>query len=106
MQDLTRADFLRSVGLYFMQDRLVMVRLRKSLLNVALLDWQDRELPAERHGRRYAEITGWVAEDVKEIALKAETIRASAACAKRWFLYYPILTPGATRFIYVFRKTR
>ena len=72
LQDLSRADFLRSVGLYVMQDRLVMVRLRKSLLNVALLDQQDRELPHSDTRPAIAEITGWVAEDVKEIALKAE----------------------------------
>ena len=49
-----------------------MVRLRKSLLNVALLDQQDRELPHSDTRPAIAEITGWVAEDVKEIALKAE----------------------------------
>jgi Tfp pilus assembly protein PilN len=72
LQDLSRADFLRSVGLYVMQDRLVMVRLRKSLLNVALLDQQDRDLPHSDTRPAIADITGWVAEDVKEIALKAE----------------------------------
>ena len=72
LQDLSRADFLRSVGLYVMQDRLVMVRLRKSFLNVALLDEQERELPQSEARPTVADITGWVAEDVKEIALKAE----------------------------------
>jgi Tfp pilus assembly protein PilN len=72
LQDLSRADFLRSVGLYVMQDRLVMVRLRKRLLKVALLDQQDRELPHSDTRPAIADITGWVAEDVKEIALKAE----------------------------------
>ncbi len=72
LQNLSRADFLRSVGLYVMQDRLVMVRLRKSFLNVALLDQQDRELPQSDSRPAIADITGWVAEDVKEIALKAD----------------------------------
>ena len=72
LQDLTRADFLRSVGLYVMQDRLVMVRLRKSLLKVSLLDEQERELAQNDTRPAIAEITGWVAEDIKEIALKAE----------------------------------
>ncbi len=61
LQNLSRADFLRSVGLYVMQDRLVMVRLRKSLLNVALLDQQDRDLPHSRHAsgdRRYHRLGG------------------------------------------------
>jgi len=72
LQDLSRADFLRSVGLYVMQDRLVMVRLRKSFLAVSLLDEQERELPQSDTRPAIADITGWVAEDVKEIALKAE----------------------------------
>ena len=72
LQDLSRADFLRSVGLYVMQDRLVMVRLRKSFLNVSLLDEQQRELAQSETRPAIADITGWVAEDVKEIALKAE----------------------------------
>jgi Tfp pilus assembly protein PilN len=73
LQDLSRADFLRSVGLYVMQDRLVMVRLRKSFLNVSLVDEQERELAQSDNRPAIADITGWVAEDVKEIALKAET---------------------------------
>jgi general secretion pathway protein L len=72
LQDLYRADFLRSVGLYVMQDRLVMVRLRKSFLNVTVLDEQERELPQSDNRPAIADITGWVADDVKEIALKAE----------------------------------
>ena len=72
IQDLSRADFLRSVGLYIMQDRLVMVRLRKTFLKVALLEQQQRELPQSDSRPAIADITGWVAEDVKEIALKAE----------------------------------
>jgi len=38
LQDLTRADFLRSVGLYFLSDRVVMVRLRKSFLSLSMLE--------------------------------------------------------------------
>ena len=71
LQDLTRADFLRSVGLYLLSDRIVMVRLRKSFLNVSLLELEERELP-ESDNRAISALTGWVAEDVKEIALKAE----------------------------------
>ena len=72
LQDLTRADFLRSVGLYFLSDRVVMVRLRKSFLNLSMLELEDRELPEADHRQAISELTGWVAEDVKEIALKAE----------------------------------
>ena len=34
LQDFSRADFLTSAGLYVLSDRLVLVRLRKSLLNI------------------------------------------------------------------------
>ena len=71
LQDLSRADFLRSVGLYLLSDRIVMVRLRKSFLNVALVELEERELPVS-DTRSISTLTGWVAEDVKEIALKAE----------------------------------
>ena len=71
LQDLTRADFLRSVGLYLLSDRIVMVRLRKSFLNVSMVELEERELP-ESDNRAISALTGWVAEDVKEIALKAE----------------------------------
>lgn len=46
LQDLTRADFLRSAGLYVMPTRLYLVRARKDLLRVTLLEEQARELPA------------------------------------------------------------
>jgi len=71
LQDLTRADFLRSVGLYLLSDRLVMVRLRKSFLRVAMVELEERELPVS-DTRAISTLTGWVAEDVKEIALKAD----------------------------------
>jgi Tfp pilus assembly protein PilN len=71
VQNLGRADFLRSVGLYLLHDRVVMVRLRKSFLSVSLMELEERELPASDH-RTISALTGWVAEDVKEIALKAE----------------------------------
>lgn len=70
-QDLSRADFLRSVGLYLLSDRLIMVRLRKSFLKVSVVDIEERELPVSDN-RSISALTGWVAEDVKEIALKAE----------------------------------
>jgi Tfp pilus assembly protein PilN len=73
LQDVTRADFLSSVGLYFMNDRIIMVRLRKSFLSVAMVEAEERELPQGDNRQAISELTGWVAEDVKEIALKAES---------------------------------
>jgi len=72
LKELSRADFLTSVGLYIMRDRLLMVRLRKSFLTTSLLRHEDRAV-AETDGRQaISELTGWVTEDVREIALKAE----------------------------------
>ncbi|MGH7823871.1 MAG: PilN domain-containing protein [Candidatus Binatia bacterium] len=73
LQNLTRADFLTSVGLCLMRDRLIMVRLRKSFQTVSLLEQEVRELALEQRQQAIAELTGWIAEDVREIALKAES---------------------------------
>lgn len=73
LQDVYRADFLTSVGLYLLNDRVVMVRLRKSFLKVSLLEQEERELPEADNRQAISELTGWVAEDVREIALKAES---------------------------------
>ena len=72
LQDVSRADFLTSVGLYFLADRVVMVRLRKSFLTVSMLEQEERELPEADNRQAISELTGWVAEDVREIALRAE----------------------------------
>lgn len=73
LQDVSRADFLTSVGLYILSDRLVMVRLRKSLLDVSMLEQQARELPEGDNRQAISDLTGWVADDVREITLKAES---------------------------------
>jgi Tfp pilus assembly protein PilN len=72
VKNFSRADFLRSVGLYVMRDRLVFVRMRKNLLNVSLIEQEARELPLGENQQAISELTGWIAEDVREIALKAE----------------------------------
>jgi hypothetical protein len=45
LQDLHRADFLRSGGLYVMRDHVVLVRMRKSFLRLSLAVHEARELP-------------------------------------------------------------
>ena len=70
IKDLSRADFLTSIGLYLMRDRLVMVRLRKNFLTVSILEQEERELPERDHRQAISELTGWVTEDVREIAFK------------------------------------
>ncbi|HET9295914.1 MAG TPA: hypothetical protein VFP18_03425, partial [Candidatus Binatia bacterium] len=72
IRNLPRADFLRSVGIYIMRDHLVLVRLRKNFLNVTLLEQELRDLPVGENRQAISELTGWIAEDVREIALKAE----------------------------------
>jgi Tfp pilus assembly protein PilN len=73
LENLAHADFLTSVGLCLMRDRLLMVRLRKNLWNVSLQDQESRELQIEQRQQAIAELTGWIADDVREIALKAES---------------------------------
>ena len=72
LKNLSRADFLRSIGLYVMRDRLIFVRMRKNFLDVSLVQQQAEELPFGENQRAISELTGWIAEDVREIALKAE----------------------------------
>ena len=73
MKELSRADFLTSVGLYLTSDRLFMVRLRKTFLAVSVLQQEERGLPAGDDGHAISGLTGWITEDVREIALKAES---------------------------------
>jgi Tfp pilus assembly protein PilN len=43
-KDLSRADFVRSVGLYVTPERFYLVRMRKSLLSLAVLETETREI--------------------------------------------------------------
>ena len=45
LQDLSRADFVKSVGLYVMPDRLFLVRMRKRLLRLYVVEEETREIP-------------------------------------------------------------
>ena len=93
LQDLSRADFLRSVGLYVLSDRVVMVRLRKKFLNVSMLEIEKRELP-EGDRQAISALTGWVAEDVKEIALKAENDARERALRQAILSLLPHFNPA------------
>src|SRR5262245_63448316 len=73
LHNLYRADFLRSVGLYIMRDHLVLVRMRKNFLRLSLAEQEARELPLGENQQAISELTGWIAEDIREIALRAET---------------------------------
>lgn len=72
LKALSRADFLTSVGLYLLHDRVRMVRLRKSFLAVSMLGHEEREISDGDNRQAVSERTGWVADDVREVALRAE----------------------------------
>ena len=72
LKNISRADFLTSAGLYIAGDRLVLVRLRKQMLKLSLLEQEGRELALGDGRQAISELTGWVTEDVREIALKTE----------------------------------
>jgi len=44
IQNLSRADFLSSVGLYVMRDRLFLVRMRKDLFRLSVVEVESREI--------------------------------------------------------------
>jgi hypothetical protein len=56
-----------------MRDRLVLVRMRKNFLSLSVVEQEDRALPLGESQQAISELTGWIAEDVREIALKAES---------------------------------
>ena len=100
LKNLSRADFLSSVGLYILSDRLLMVRLRKSFLAVSMLGCEDRELPEGDNRQAISELTGWVAEDVREIALRAESDSRERALRQALVSLLPHIHAGRDR-VYV-----
>jgi Tfp pilus assembly protein PilN len=91
LKDLSRADFLTSVGLYVASDRLFVVRLRKTLLNLSILEQEQRELPESDSSHGIADLTGWVAEDVRDIALKGESDVRERALKEALLSLLPII---------------
>lgn len=94
LQQISRADFLTGVGLYFLSDRVVMARLRKNLLQVSVLEREVRELPESDNRQAISELTGWVAEDVREIALKAASESRERALRQAVVSLLPHLNPA------------
>jgi Tfp pilus assembly protein PilN len=72
LQDLSRIDFVTSVGLHVMQDRLILVRLRKNFQSVKLIEQEACDVPEGETKQDISGLTGWIPEDVREIAYKAE----------------------------------
>lgn len=71
VQELSKIDFVTSTGLYILPDQLILVRLRKNFRHVSLLAQEARELPESDGKQGISELTGWIPEDVREIALSA-----------------------------------
>lgn len=72
IQQLSRADFLKTVGLYLMRDRIFFVRMRKDFLRVSVVGEETRDISPEKDGDKLAGLTGWISEDVKEVLLRDE----------------------------------
>ncbi|MGH7770782.1 MAG: PilN domain-containing protein [Candidatus Binatia bacterium] len=72
-QDLSRADFLNSVGLYVMRDRLHLVRLRKNLFRLSIVEEEVREVAIGENANRISSLTGWISDGVMEVALREES---------------------------------
>jgi general secretion pathway protein L len=70
LQNLSRVDFATSVGLYVMSDRIILVRLRKALTNISLLAQEAYDLPLTDEKHALSGLTGWIPEDISEIAVK------------------------------------
>lgn len=73
IQDLSRADFLKSVGLYVTPDHLFLVRMRKNFFRLSVLEGEARDIPLGEHSGKVSSLTGWITDEVREVALREET---------------------------------
>jgi general secretion pathway protein L len=94
LHNLPRADFLRSVGLYVMRDHVVLVRMRKNFLHMSLVEQEARELPVAENRQAISELTGWITEDIREIALRAESDSRDRALRQAIVSLLPHFSPG------------
>ncbi|MCH8054753.1 MAG: pilus assembly protein PilM, partial [Deltaproteobacteria bacterium] len=97
-QDLSRADFLKSVGLYVMPDRLFLVRMRKDLFRLSVVEEEMREIPVGEDASRLSSLTGWITDEVREVALKKETIPRRQALKEAIHSFLPHFNPGKDPF--------
>ncbi|MCZ6625075.1 MAG: PilN domain-containing protein [Deltaproteobacteria bacterium] len=97
-QDLSRADFLKSVGLYVMPDRLFLVRMRKDLFRLSVVEEEMREIPVGEDASKLSSLTGWITDEVREVALKKETIPRRQALKEAIHSFLPHFNPGKDPF--------
>ncbi len=94
LREISRADFVTSAGIYLLSNRLVMVRLRKNFLTVSMSEREQRELGDSDDRKSISELTGWVTEDVREIALKAENESRERALRQAIISLLPYFNPA------------
>ena len=98
LQNLSKLDFVTSVGLHIMRDRVILVRLRKNLRRVSLLQQEARDLPEGDEKQGISGLTGWIPEDVREIALKAEHDSRERALRQALLSLMPHFNPARDSF--------
>ncbi len=67
IQNLSRADFLKSVGLYVMRDHLILVRMRKDFQRLSLVEQEVREINPGGDGKSGSSLAGWIPEEVRGV---------------------------------------
>src|SRR6476660_1148728 len=98
LQDLSRIDFVTSVGLHVMHDRIVLVRLRKNFQSVKLLEQEACDIPEGDGKQDISGLTGWIPDDVREIALKAEHDTRERALRQAILSLIPRFNPARDAF--------
>ena len=98
LEDLLRVDFATSVGLYVMRDRIILVRLRKALHNVSLVAQEAYDLPLADEKHALSGLTGWIPEDVSEIAVKVASDSTEQALRKAMLALLPHCDPRRDSF--------
>lgn len=98
LHDLSRIDFVTSVGLHVMHDRLILVRLRKSFQSLKLLEQEACEIPEGDTKQDISGLTGWIPDDVREIALKAEHDTRERALRQAILSLIPHFNPARDAF--------
>jgi Tfp pilus assembly protein PilN len=98
LQDLSRIDFVTSVGLHVMHDRIILVRLRKNFQSVKLLEQEACEIPEGDGKQDISGLTGWIPDDVREIALKGEHESRERALRQAILSLIPRFNPARDAF--------
>ena len=85
-KSLSRADFVRSTGLYITPERFYLVRMRKSLTNVSIVEAQSRAIPTvdDPTARNQARLPGGSSERASTPQSSALGSSPRQRCASAW----------------------